>query len=100
MIKQNVFLHPLNDTACRTVSAHIELPGYLLQARFSEVLERVRNGQEFIVTYGKKREKVAMLIPYSRYMGKGERKLGLLKDRARCVIHEDFKLTDEEMLIG
>jgi prevent-host-death family protein len=71
-----------------------------LKARFSEVLGRLRQGQEVVISYGKRREKVAVLIPYSHYSSKPERKLGLLRDRGHCVIHEDFKLSDEEMLIS
>ncbi|HUU41798.1 MAG TPA: type II toxin-antitoxin system Phd/YefM family antitoxin [Desulfatiglandales bacterium] len=69
-----------------------------LKARFSEVLGRLRKGQEIVISYGKKREKVAVLVPYSRYSGKPDRKLGLLRNRGHFVIHEDFKLSDEEML--
>ena len=69
-----------------------------LKARFSEVLEQVRKGEEIIISYGKKRKRVAVLMPYDHYTPKQERKLGLLKDRAGCVIHKDFKLTDGEML--
>jgi len=69
-----------------------------LKARFSEVLGRLRQGQEVVISYGKRREKVAVLVPYSHYSSKPERKLGLLRDRGHCVIHEDFKLSDEEML--
>lgn len=69
-----------------------------LKARFSEVLGQLRQGQEIVISYGKKREKVAMLVPYSRYSAKPKRKLGLLKNRGHYVIHEDFKLSDEEML--
>jgi len=69
-----------------------------LKARFSEVLERVRKGEEITISYGKKRKKVAVLLPYDHYSPKQERKLGVLKDRGACVIHKDFKLTDEEML--
>jgi len=69
-----------------------------LKARFSEVLGRLKQGQEIVISYGKKREKVAVLVPYSRYSKKPERKLGLLKDRGHYVLHEDFKLGDEEML--
>jgi prevent-host-death family protein len=71
-----------------------------LKARFSEVLGRLRQGQEVVISYGKRREKVAVLIPYSHYSSKPERKLGLLRDRGHCVIHEDFKLSDDEMLIS
>jgi len=71
-----------------------------LKARFSEVLEKVKNGEEIIISYGKKRERVAVLLPYSRYDQKQQRKLGLLKGRAACIIHKDFKISDEEMLLS
>ena len=69
-----------------------------LKVRFSEVLERVRKGEEIIISFGKKRERVAVLLPYDHYMPKQERKLGLLREQGGCVIHEDFKMTDEEMI--
>ena len=69
-----------------------------LKARFSDVLERVRKGEEIIISFGKKRKRVAVLLPYDRYIPKQERKLGLLKDRGFCAIHDDFKMTDEEVL--
>ena len=71
-----------------------------LKARFSEVLAQVRNGQEIIISYGRNREKVAVLVPYLQYRGKPERKLGLLRGRGQCVIHKDFKLSDEELLMS
>ena len=69
-----------------------------LKSHFSEVLDRVRKGEEIIISFGKKHKKVAVLLPYDHYIPKQERKLGLLMDRGKCVIHKDFKLTDEDML--
>jgi len=69
-----------------------------LKSRFSEVLGRLRGGQEILISYGKKKEKVAVLVPYSSYKRRSKRELGLLKERGRCVIHEDFKMTDEEIM--
>jgi prevent-host-death family protein len=68
------------------------------KTRFSEILEQVKKGQEIVISFGKQRKKVAVLIPYSRFKGKPERKLGLLKGRASYRIHDDFKLSDEEIL--
>ena len=69
-----------------------------LKTRFSEVVGQLKKGQEIIISYGKKKEKIAVLIPYNNYKRRQERKLGLLKDLGSCVIHEDFKINDEEML--
>jgi len=69
-----------------------------LKTGFSEILKKIRSGEEIVISYGKKREKVAVLIPYSAYASTPERSLGLLKDRAGCIIHDDFEISEEEML--
>ena len=69
-----------------------------LKSRFSEVLERVKKGEEIIISYGKMRKKVAVLLPYDHYAPRQDRRIGLFKERGPCVIHEDIKLTEEEML--
>ena len=68
------------------------------KARFSEVLEKVRLGEEIVISYGKKRQRVAVLLPYSHYDRGKPRKIGLLKGRAKCILHKDFKITDEDLL--
>jgi prevent-host-death family protein len=69
-----------------------------LKTGFSEILKKIRSGEEIVISYGKKRGKVAVLIPYSAYASTPERSLGLLKDRAGCIIHDDFEISEEEML--
>ncbi len=69
-----------------------------LKTGFSEVLKKIKNGEKIVISYGKKREKVAVLVPYSTYASKPERSLGLLKNRAGCIIHDDFEISEEEML--
>ncbi len=66
------------------------------KTRFSEIIERVRTGEEFIISYGKKKENVAVLIPYAAYKTKKIR-LGLLRDKS-FKIHDDFKMSEEELL--
>ena len=69
-----------------------------LKARFSEVLDRVQKGEEIIISFGKRREKVAVLLPYTRYHNRRHRKLGPLKGRGGFVIRKGFKMTDEAVL--
>ena len=69
-----------------------------LKTNFSEVLKKIKSGQKIGISYGKKREKVAVIVPYSDYVSTPERSLGLLKDRAQCIIHDDFEITEKEML--
>ena len=70
-----------------------------LKAQFSEVLRQlIKNGEPVVISYGKKREKVAAIIPYKQLNPETERPLGLMQGRARCLLHDDFSLSDEEML--
>lgn len=69
-----------------------------LKARFSDVLGQLKQGHEIIISYGRKREKVAILVPYDSRKNKTKRPLGLLENRGSCIIHDDFKFSDEELL--
>ena len=71
-----------------------------LKANFSAILKEVANGHPVAVSYGRKGERVAVIVPYREYMAKNGRKLGVLRDRGECLIHDDFKLTDEELLLS
>ena len=67
-----------------------------LKAKFSKILEDVKNGEEIGISFGKKKETIAVIVPYSKYKKKNKVKLGLLEGKGRCVIHDDFTMTDEE----
>jgi len=69
-----------------------------LKANFSKILEEVKSGEEITVSYGKKHEKVAVIIPYAKYKIKTKRKLGILEGKATYQISDNFKMTDEELL--
>lgn len=71
-----------------------------LKAEFSSVLEKIQNnGEKFVIEYGKKHKKIALLIPYDKsYEKQEERKFGILKNKANVIINNDFGMTDEEML--
>ena len=51
-----------------------------LKPHFSEVLDEVRNGENVIISYGRKKEKVAVIIPYSKYSKKKMRKSSLVEN--------------------
>ena len=69
-----------------------------LKTNFSAVLGLIRKGEEITISYGKNKEKVAVILPYDHYRPKTERQLGPLKGKAECVIKDDFEITDEEMI--
>jgi len=68
------------------------------KSKFSQVLEKVLQGESVGITYGKSKKKVAALVPYKKYAGEKRIKLGLLKGKASYKISGDFKMTDEEFL--
>ena len=73
------------------------LPVGELKAQFSEVLEKVKNGETYGITYGKKKKPVAMIVPYNEPEKKKERKLGILDGKCSIRFAEDFKMTEEEL---
>jgi antitoxin (DNA-binding transcriptional repressor) of toxin-antitoxin stability system len=74
------------------------LPVGELKAQFSEVLELVKNGESFGILYGKKKKPIAMIVPYTERTLKKERSLGLLEGKVDITFHEDFKITEKELL--
>ena len=68
------------------------------KAHFSQVLDFVQHGEDVVISFGKKKEKIAVLVPYARYEGKPQRILGLLADKATFAIPADFKVSDDEFL--
>ncbi len=69
-----------------------------LKTHFSQIIEDVKHGEEVIISYGKKKENIAVIIPYSKYKNKNRIKLGILKDKAKYKFNEDFKMTSDELL--
>ena len=74
------------------------LPVGEFKSHFSEIIEDIKHGEEVAISFGKKKETIAVLVPYSKYIKKSIRKLGLLKDNASFQLSEDFKISDDEFL--
>jgi len=74
------------------------LPVGELKAQFSEVLEKVRQGETIEIVYGKKRMPVARLVPINSSKPKKKRKLGILEGKMKVVFADDFKMTEEELI--
>jgi hypothetical protein len=71
-----------------------------LKSDFSSILQQIQNeGKTFVIEYGKKHKKVAMLIPYDKQLEESaQRTFGLLMDKGNFTIHDDFSLTDDEFM--
>lgn len=68
-----------------------------LKAHFSEVIQEVKAGEEIAVAFGKQKEVVAYLIPKSARKPKN-RQLGILQNKGKVILADDFKMTEEEFL--
>ena len=69
-----------------------------LKSHFSEVIEAVKNGEQIVISYGKKKKKIAVIVPFSQYAKENGVKLGLLKNMAKCEFADDFEMTSEELI--
>ena len=67
------------------------------KTNFSEALKKVLAGHEISISYGKKKEIVAKLIP-KPLEKKPKRKIGLLDNKAKVIFKKNFKMTEEEFL--
>lgn len=67
------------------------------KANFSKVFKRVLNGESIAISYGKRKEIVARIVP-----GSGEKKqktkLGIFEATGKVVIKKNFSITEEEFL--
>jgi len=68
------------------------------KAHLSSILKDVEGGDEIAISYGKKKEIVAVLVPYETYKKAKKRKLGSLKGKMTATFAERFSMTDEELL--
>lgn len=67
------------------------------KANFSEALQKVLAGEKVNISFGKKKEIVAMLVPKEKEK-KPKRKLGILEGKGQIIFKDDFKMTEEEFL--
>ncbi len=67
------------------------------KANFSEVLKKVLAGHEIGISYGKRKEIVARLVP-KLPVKKHRRKIGILEGKGKVNFGVDFKMTEEEFL--
>ena len=64
----------------------------------SSLLKEVVLGNEIAISYGKEKEAVAVIIPYTMWKKSKKRTLGTLKNKAEVIFSEQFSMTDEELI--
>ena len=68
------------------------------KTHFSSILKDIEAGNEIAITYGRKKQTVAVIIPYAQWKKTKIRQLGTLKNRAKVHFSKDFSISDEELI--
>ena len=81
---------------------HIKVMKTLQSAKakthFSSVLKDIEAGNEITITYGKKKQAIAVIIPYEKWRKNQKRELGTLEGKMSVVFSKKFSMTDEELI--
>jgi len=68
------------------------------KTHFSSILKDIEAGNEIAITYGRKKQTVAVIIPYDHWKKAKKRQLGTLKNRAKVNFSKDFPMSDDELI--
>jgi hypothetical protein len=71
--------------------------GYL-KTHFSDAMDLVCRGEKIAINYGRRKEKIAVIVPYSEYSGAKKRSIGIKEKHASYRLKDSFKISDEELL--
>ncbi len=75
------------------------LPVGQFKSQFSSVVDDLRRGEEVMITYGRKREPLATIVPQSKIKKPDYSvKIGDLEAKGWKYKMYDFEMTDEEFL--
>ena len=69
-----------------------------VKTNLSSILKEVKSGEEIAISFGKKKELIAVIVSYNAYKQSKKRKLGTLKGKMSVEFKEDFKMSDDELL--
>ena len=67
-----------------------------VKAQFSDVIVRVKNGENIKVLYGKTKKPVAMIVPVENM--NNPRKIGILEGKADFKVSGSGKISEEKFL--
>ena len=74
------------------------LPVAEIRTRFSSLLKEVESGKEIGISFGKKKQTIAVIVPINEYIKIKARKLGTLEGKATVSFSENWETTDEELI--
>ena len=68
------------------------------KTHFSSIIKDVEAGNDVAISYGKKRQSIAVIVSYEKWKKNQKRQLGALEGRMSVEFAGDFKMTDEELI--
>jgi prevent-host-death family protein len=74
------------------------LPVAEVRSNLSTLLKEVESGNEIAISFGRRRETIAVIVPIAEYKRIKERKLGSLVGKVTVEFKDDWKMSDEEFL--
>ncbi len=67
------------------------------KTNLSALVLKVQQGEELVVTHGRKKKKILRVLAFREEKPK-KRKLGLLEGKVKAVFHDDWEMSEEELL--
>ncbi|HOE08376.1 MAG TPA: type II toxin-antitoxin system Phd/YefM family antitoxin [Treponemataceae bacterium] len=74
------------------------LPVAEIRTNFSALLKEVESGSEIGITFGRKKETIAVIIPIDEYKKIKARKLGTLEGKVKVEFSDNWAITEEEFI--
>jgi len=68
------------------------------KTHFSSILRDIEAGNEVAIAYGRKKQTIAVIVPYDQWKKSKKRQLGTLKKKAKVHFSVDFAMSDEELI--
>jgi len=68
------------------------------KTHLSSVMRDIQKGNEVAIAYGRKKQTIAIIIPYAKWKKTKKRELGTLEGKAKVTFSKDYKMTDEEFI--
>lgn len=74
------------------------LPVAEIRTNFSALLKEVESGSEIGITFGRKKETIAVIVPIDEYKKIKARKLGTLEGKVKVEFSDNWAITEEEFI--
>ena len=74
------------------------LPVAEIRTNFSALLKEVESGSEIGISFGRKKETIAVIVPIDEYKKIKARKLGTLEGKVKVEFSDNWAITEEEFI--